>query len=133
MKRIAVLTSGGDSPGMNAAIRAVSRACIYNDRECIGVMRGYEGLIDGDYIPLDRAASGGIIHRGGTMLKTARSERFMTEEGRRQAVAKMSEAGIEGLVVIGGDGSFRGAKLLHDLGVPVIGVPPKPVTLQNRS
>ncbi len=123
MKRIAVLTSGGDSPGMNAAIRAVSRACIYNDRECIGVMRGYEGLIDGDYIPLDRAAVGGIIHRGGTILKTARSERFMTEEGRKQAVARMGEAGIEGLVVIGGDGSFHGAKLLHEMGVPIIGVP----------
>ncbi|MDR3265196.1 MAG: 6-phosphofructokinase [Synergistaceae bacterium] len=123
MKRIAVLTSGGDSPGMNAAIRSVTRACIYNEKECIGVLRGYEGLIDGDYIPLDRAAVGGIIHRGGTILKTARSERFMTEEGRKTAIARMESAGIEGLVVIGGDGSFHGAKLLHDAGVPVVGIP----------
>ncbi|MDR1875280.1 MAG: 6-phosphofructokinase [Synergistaceae bacterium] len=123
MKRIAVLTSGGDSPGMNAAIRAVARTCVYNEKECIGVMRGYEGLIDGDYIPLDRAAVGGILHRGGTILKTARSERFMTEQGRRTAIDRMAEAHIEGLVVIGGDGSFHGAKLLHDAGVPVIGVP----------
>ena len=123
MKRIAVLTSGGDSPGMNAAIRAVARTCIFNSKECMGVMRGYEGLIDGDYIPLERAATGGIIHRGGTILKTARSERFKTEEGRKQAVVKMEEAGVEGLVVIGGDGSFRGAKELHEMGVPVIGIP----------
>ena len=123
MKRIAVLTSGGDSPGMNAAIRAVARTCLYNDRECIGVMRGYEGLIDGDYIPLDRAAVGGILHRGGTMLKTARSERFRTEEGRKTALMRMEEAGIEGLVVIGGDGSFHGAKLLNEMGMPTIGIP----------
>ena len=73
MKRIAVLTSGGDSPGMNAAIRAVARTCIFNEKECMGVMRGYEGLMDGEFIPLDRAATGGILHRGGTILKTARS------------------------------------------------------------
>lgn len=123
MKRIAVLTSGGDSPGMNAAIRAVVRTCRYNDKECIGVMRGYEGLIDGEYVPLDRAAVGGIIHRGGTILKTARSERFMTPEGRQAALTRMKEAEIEGIVVIGGDGSFRGAKFLHEMGMPVIGVP----------
>jgi 6-phosphofructokinase 1 len=123
MKRIAVLTSGGDSPGMNAAIRAVARTCIYNDRECIGVMRGYEGLIDGDYIPLDRASVGGILHRGGTILKTARSERFRALEWRQAALTKMGESGIEGLIVIGGDGSFRGAKDLNDMGLPTIGVP----------
>ncbi|MDR1978014.1 MAG: 6-phosphofructokinase [Synergistaceae bacterium] len=123
MKRIAVLSSGGDSPGMNAAIRAVARTCLFNDKECVGVMRGYEGLIDGDYIPLNRAAVGGILHRGGTILKTARSERFKTEEGRKAALSKMRDAGLEGLVVIGGDGSFRGAKLLHDMGMPTIGVP----------
>ena len=123
MDRIAVLTSGGDSPGMNAAIRAVARTCAYNGKECIGVMRGYEGLIEGDFIPLNRAAAGGILHRGGTILKTARSERFRTEEGRKIALSKMQEAGIEGLVVIGGDGSFHGAKLLHDLGMPTIGIP----------
>jgi 6-phosphofructokinase 1 len=123
MKKIAVLTSGGDSPGMNAAIRAVARTCVFNDKECVGILRGYEGLIDGEYVPLDRAAVGGILHRGGTILKTARSERFKTEEGRKTALSKMRDAGIEGLVVIGGDGSFHGAKLLHDMGMPTIGVP----------
>ncbi|MDR1741746.1 MAG: 6-phosphofructokinase [Synergistaceae bacterium] len=123
MKRIAVLTSGGDSPGMNAAIRSTVRAATFNDVECIGVMRGYEGLIDGEYVPMDRSSVGGIIHKGGTILKTARSERFKTEEGRAAALAKMKEAGIEGLVVIGGDGSFHGAKLLDAAGMPTIGVP----------
>ncbi|MBR1671338.1 MAG: 6-phosphofructokinase [Fretibacterium sp.] len=123
MNRIAVLTSGGDSPGMNAAIRAVARTCMFNDIECVGVMRGYEGLIEGDYKVLDRAAVGGIIHRGGTVLKTARSDRFRTEEGRLAALEKMRSEGIDGLVVIGGDGSFHGAKALHDLGFPVIGIP----------
>ena len=118
MKRIAVLTSGADSPGMNAAIRAVVRTCIFNDKECIGVMRGYEGLIDGDYVPLNRASVGGILHRGGTILKTARSERFKNEEGRKTAVAKMQEAGIEGLVVIGGDGSFHAAAAVLHIGAP---------------
>ncbi len=123
MDKIAVLTSGGDSPGMNAAVRAVARTCMFNDKECIGVMRGYEGLIDGEFIPLDRAAVGGIIHRGGTILRTARSDRFKTPEGREMAVAKMREAGIDGLVVIGGDGSFHGAKALHDMGFPTVGIP----------
>ena len=123
MNRIAVLTSGGDSPGMNAALRAVARTCMFNDKECIGVMRGYEGLIDGDFIPLDHQAVGGIIHKGGTILRTARSERFRTPEGREEAIARMKDAGIDGLVVIGGDGSFHGAKALHDLGFPTIGIP----------
>ena len=101
MNRVAVLTSGGDSPGMNAAIRAVARTCMFNDVECVGVMRGYEGLIEGDFKVLDRAAVGGIIHRGGTVLKTARSDRFKTEEGQKLALNKMEENGIEGLVVIG--------------------------------
>ena len=123
MKRIAVLTSGGDAPGMNAAIRAVARTCLFNGKECFGVKRGYEGLIEGDFIPLDRAAVGGIIHRGGTMLKTARCVRFKELEGRQQAINKMNEAGIEGLVVIGGDGSYRGAKDLDTMGFPTIGIP----------
>ncbi len=123
MDRIAVLTSGGDSPGMNAAIRAVARTCMFNDKECIGVMRGYEGLIEGDFVPLDRKAIGGIMHRGGTVLKTARSERFKTPEGRELALEQMRKAGIDGLVVIGGDGSFHGAKALHDLGFPTVGIP----------
>ena len=123
MNRVAVLTSGGDSPGMNAAIRAVARTCMFNDVECVGVMRGYEGLIEGDFKVLDRAAVGGIIHRGGTVLKTARSDRFKTEEGQKLALDKMKENGIDGLVVIGGDGSFHGAKALHDLGFPTMGIP----------
>ena len=123
MDKIAVLTSGGDSPGMNAAIRAVARTCMFNDKECIGVMRGYEGLIDGDFVPLDRAAVGGIIHRGGTILKTARSDRFKTPEGREEAIARMRDAGIDGLVVIGGDRSFHGAKALHEMGFPTVGIP----------
>ena len=102
--RITILTSGRDSPGMNAAIRAVARTCFFNDKECVGVMRGYEGLIDGDYIPLTRSTVGGIIHCGGTILKTARSERFTTPEGHEEALRRMREAGVEGLVVIGGDG-----------------------------
>ncbi len=108
---------------MNAAIRAVARTCFFNDKECVGVMRGFEGLIEGDFTPFTRASVGGIIHRGGTILKTARSERFKTPEGHQAALEKMREAGIEGLVVIGGDGSFHGAKALHDLGFPVIGIP----------
>ena len=123
MNRIAVLTSGGDSPGMNAAIRAVARTCMFNDKECVGVMRGYEGLIEGDFKVLDRAAVGGILHRGGTILRTARSDRFKTEEGQEAALEKMREAKIDGLVVIGGDGSFHGAKALHDKGFPTIGIP----------
>ncbi|MBQ3378172.1 MAG: 6-phosphofructokinase [Synergistaceae bacterium] len=123
MNRIAVLTSGGDSPGMNAAVRAVARTCMFNDVECIGVKRGYEGLIDGDFITLDRPTTGGIIHRGGTILRTARSERFKTVEGREAALKKLQEANIDGLVVIGGDGSFHGAKALHDMGFPTMGIP----------
>jgi 6-phosphofructokinase 1 len=123
MKRIAVLTSGGDAPGMNAAIRAVARTCLFNGKECLGVMRGYEGLIEGEFISLDRAAVGGIIHRGGTILTTARCDRFKKQEGRQQAIDKMKEAGIEGLVVIGGDGSYHGAYELDLMGFPVIGIP----------
>jgi 6-phosphofructokinase 1 len=108
---------------MNAAIRAVVRTCLFNGKECIGVMRGYEGLIEGDFMPLESASVGGILHRGGTILKTARSERFKTEEGRKLALSKMRDAGIEGLVVVGGDGSFHGAKLLHEMGMPTIGIP----------
>ena len=123
MKRIAVLTSGGDAPGMNAAIRAVVRTCVFNEKECMGVMRGYEGLIEGDFVAMDRSSVGGILHKGGTILKTARSDRFKTEEGRRQAIQQMHASAIEGLVVIGGDGSFHGAKLLHEMDMPTIGVP----------
>ena len=123
MKRIAVLTSGGDSPGMNAAIRAVVRTALYNGMETVGVMRGFEGLMDGEFTTLDRAAVGGIIHRGGTILRTARSERFKTEAGHRAALVQLENRKVDALVVIGGDGSFRGAADLGDLGLPVIGIP----------
>ncbi len=123
MKRIAVLTSGGDAPGMNAAIRAVVRTALYHGMETIGVMKGYEGLMDGECITLDRAAVGGIIHRGGTILRTARSERFKTEAGLRAALVQMENRKVDALVVIGGDGSFRGAEKLCSMGLPVIGIP----------
>jgi 6-phosphofructokinase 1 len=123
LKRIGVLTSGGDAPGMNAAIRAVTRTAIYKGLDVIGFRRGYEGLLDGDVIPLTVSSVGGIIHRGGTILRTARSERFIKPEGVREGLRRLKEYDIDALVVIGGDGSFRGAYDLHKLGYPVIGIP----------
>ncbi|BCJ88022.1 6-phosphofructokinase [Effusibacillus dendaii] len=123
MKRIGVLTSGGDSPGMNAAIRAVVRSSIYHGAEVIGIERGYQGLIEGKTIPLQLGSVGDIIHRGGTILHTARSEAFKTKEGQETAVSVLRQNGIEGLVVIGGDGSYRGAHVLSQLGVATIGLP----------
>lgn len=123
MKRIGVLTSGGDAPGMNAAIRAVTRTAIYNNLEVIGFRRGYEGLLEGDVIPLSVSSVGGIIHRGGTILRTARCDRFTKPEGVREGLQRLREYDIDALVVIGGDGSFRGAYELHKLGFPVVGVP----------
>jgi len=123
LKKIAVLTSGGDSPGMNAAIRAVTRAAIYEGMEVIGVQRGYEGLLEGDFIPLEKGSVGSIIHRGGTFLRTARSERFKTEEGQKEALTRLEAAGVDALVVIGGEGSYKGAWELHKKGYPVIGLP----------
>lgn len=112
MKHIAVLTSGGDAPGMNACIRAVVRTATFKKVKVTGVVAGYEGLINGDFKNLDSTAVGNIIQKGGTILKTARSMEFMTPEGRLKAAQNMREAGIEGLVVIGGDGSFKGADVL---------------------
>ncbi|WP_018921712.1 6-phosphofructokinase [Salsuginibacillus kocurii] len=123
MKKIGVLTSGGDSPGMNAAIRAVVRKAIYHDVEVYGIKYGYYGLVTGDIEPMGIGSVGDIIHRGGTMLNTARCEEFLTPEGREKGVEMLKEHGIEGVVVIGGDGSFRGAEKLAELGVPTIGVP----------
>lgn len=123
MKKIAVLTSGGDAPGMNAAIRAVVRTAIYNGLEIIGVKRGYAGLIKGDFVPLTIGSVADIIHRGGTILRTARSDEFMHLEGRQKAAANIKEAGIDGLVAIGGDGTFRGAIELEKLGVLTVGIP----------
>jgi 6-phosphofructokinase 1 len=124
MKRIGILTSGGDSPGMNAAIRSATRVAIANGLEMTGIMRGYQGMIEGEFVPLDRRSVAGIIGRGGTILKTARSSDFMKPEGRRKAYEKLKAAGIEGLVAIGGDGTFRGAyKFTSEFDIPVIGVP----------
>ncbi|MBU4376108.1 MAG: 6-phosphofructokinase [Candidatus Omnitrophica bacterium] len=124
MKKIAVLTSGGDAPGMNAAIRAVVRTAVNNKMGVYGVMRGYEGLISGDFVEMNHRSVSNIITLGGTMLKTSRSEEFMTPEGRRKAADQLKKRGIEGLIVIGGNGSFQGAhKLYKECGIPVIGVP----------
>jgi 6-phosphofructokinase 1 len=123
MKKIAVLTSGGDAPGMNAAIRAVVRRGIYNGLEVYGVRHGYVGLMEGDFIKLELGSVGDIIHRGGTILRSARSEEFKTLEGQRKALKELEEAKIDGLVVIGGDGSFMGAGKLTEQGFPTIGVP----------
>jgi len=123
LSRIGVLTSGGDSPGMNAAIRAVTRTALYNDLEVVGIRRGYEGLLEGDFIPMTRSTVGGILLHGGTILRTARCPEFMKPEGINAGVSKLKENDIDALVVIGGDGSFRGAKELHDRGITVVGVP----------
>jgi 6-phosphofructokinase 1 len=123
IKRIGVLTSGGDAPGMNAAIRAVTRTAIYKGIDVVGVCRGYEGLLDGDMIPLTKRSVGGILLHGGTIIRTARCAEFMRPEGINAAVAQLKENEIDALVVIGGDGSFRGAKELHDRGIQVVGIP----------
>lgn len=123
IRRLGVLTSGGDAPGMNAAIRAVVRSALYQGIEVIGIRRGYEGLVEGDFVPMTRGSVGGILLHGGTILRTARSKVFMRPEGLNSAVMKLRENDIDALVVIGGDGSFRGGKTLHEKGVIVIGVP----------
>ena len=124
MKRIGVYTSGGDAPGMNACVRAVVRGGLYNGCEVIGMQYGYEGMIDGKFVDLQARSVANIIQRGGTILRTARSERFRTKEGRAQAAANLKKEGIDGLVAIGGDGTFQGATLLNEEhGFPIIGVP----------
>lgn len=123
MKTIGVLTSGGDAPGMNAAVRAVVRTAISKGITVKGIRRGYNGLIEGDVIDLDVRSVSDIIHRGGTMLYTARSPRFKTEEGLQEAIANCKKFGIEGIVVIGGDGSYRGARDLSERGIPCVGIP----------
>ena len=123
MNTIGVLTSGGDAPGMNAAVRAVVRTAIAMGMKVKGIRRGYNGLIEGDIIDLDVRSVSDIIHRGGTVLYTARSPRFKTEEGMREAIDNCKKHGIEGIVVIGGDGSYRGARDLSLRGIPCVGVP----------
>ena len=123
LRRVGVLTSGGDSPGMNASIRAVTRTALYHGLEVIGIRRGYEGLLDGDFVPMTRSTVGGILMHGGTILRTARCPEFMRPEGVNAVVSKLKENDIDALVVIGGDGSFHGALELHKRGVQVVGVP----------
>lgn len=124
IKRIGVFTSGGDAPGMNAAIRAVVRAGIYYNKEVFGVMRGYEGMIDGDIVKLGARSVGNIIQRGGTILKTARSKEFRTKEGRKKAFDNLKNEGIDALVAIGGDGSFTGLHILaQEYAIPCVCIP----------
>lgn len=123
MKKIAVLTSGGDAPGMNAAIRAVVRTALDNGIEVMGVQRGYSGLINGELFSMDKTSVSDIIQRGGTILRTARCPEFKNEEVRKKAAKILQAYGVEALVVIGGDGSFTGAKLLSKLGIKTIGLP----------
>ncbi len=121
--KLAVLTSGGDAPGMNAALRSVVRAAIYRDWNVVGIARGFAGLLEEEFRPLFRRSVGGIIHRGGTMLRTARCEAFATVEGQRQALAFLERIGVDRLIVIGGDGSMAGARALAEAGLPTVTIP----------
>ena len=123
-KTIGVLTSGGDAPGMNAALRAVTRAAISNDIQVKAIYRGYKGLIDGEVKPFTTQDVSGIIQRGGTILKSARCAEFPTKEGRQQAYETLQREGIDALIVIGGDGTFTGARIFaQEYNIPVIGIP----------
>ncbi len=121
--KVAVLTSGGDAPGMNGVVRSVARAALSRGWEVVGIERGYQGLLEGRLRPLENRSVGGIIHHGGTVLGTARSPEFMTPEGRQRGVEALAAAGIEGVVVAGGEGSLTGALRLEELGVAVAGIP----------
>ena len=123
MKKIGVLTSGGDAPGMNAAVRAVVRKALYHGIEVAGIYHGYQGLIEGNIKDLNAGDVGDIIQRGGTILYSARCPEFKTEQGQKKAIEQLKKHGIEGLVVIGGDGSYRGALALTEKGFPCVGVP----------
>lgn len=124
IKKIAVLTSGGDAPGMNAAIRSVVRSCAFYKIECVGVYRGYQGMIEGDFKQMDARSVGNIINKGGTILKSARSDEFRTKEGRLKAFHQLKMEGVDAFVVIGGDGSFTGAMIFNEeYDFPVIGIP----------
>ena len=124
INKIAVMTSGGDSPGMHAAIRSVVRTCAYYSKECIGVYRGYQGMIEGDFTTLTARNINNIINKGGTILKSARSDEFRTSDGRKKAFQQLKDNNIDGLVVIGGDGSFTGGVVFNkEYNFPVIGIP----------
>jgi len=124
IKKIGVLTSGGDSPGMNAAIRSVVRTCAYMKVDCVGIYRGFQGMIEGDFKPMDARSVNNIINKGGTILKSARCDEFRTPEGRKMAYEQLRAEGIDAFVVIGGDGSFNGAlKFNEEYHFPIIGIP----------
>ena len=123
VKRIGVLTSGGDAPGMNACVRAVVRTCVYHGIEVYGIRRGWNGLIYGDVVRMDEKSVSRTINKGGTILYTARSKEFMTEEGQRKAVSTCKFLGLDSIIAIGGDGTFRGARALSKYGINVIGIP----------
>ncbi|MEL6923905.1 MAG: ATP-dependent 6-phosphofructokinase, partial [Bacteroidota bacterium] len=124
MRKIAVFTSGGDAPGMNACVRAVVRTALHHNIEVVGIMRGYEGMIDGDFVEMSGTSVSNIIQLGGTILQSARSERFRTKEGREAAYQQLKKQGIEGVVAIGGDGTFTGASVfMQDYDIPFVGCP----------
>ena len=123
IKRVGVLTSGGDAPGMNAAVRAVVRTCVHKGIECVGIRRGYHGLINGDILPLGFDSVNGLLRQGGTTLYSARSEEFRTPEGQKKALATCKLLGLDAVIGIGGDGTFQGLLALSKLGVPVMGIP----------
>ena len=124
INKIGVLTSGGDSPGMNAAIRAVVRTCAYHNIECIGIYRGFQGMIEGDFKEMGPRSVNNIVNKGGTVLKSARSKDFMHYEGRKKAFENLQKVGVNALVIIGGDGSFTGAEVFNkEFGFPIMGIP----------
>jgi 6-phosphofructokinase 1 len=124
MKKVAIMTSGGDAPGMNACLRAAVRGAVYHGIEMYGIYRGYDGMIEGDIVKMDSHSVSNIIQKGGTILKSARSEEFKTKEGRKKAYEHLNKLGIEGLITIGGDGTFTGAKIFYEeYGIPTVGAP----------
>ena len=133
VRRIGVLTSGGDAPGMNPCVRAVVRTALYHGLECYGIRRGWNGLISGDIVRLDEKSVAHTINRGGTILYTARSEEFMTEAGQRKAVSTCKFLGLDSIIAIGGDGTFRGALALSKYGINVIGIPGTIVKRNGKS
>ncbi|NLH87192.1 MAG: ATP-dependent 6-phosphofructokinase, partial [Firmicutes bacterium] len=123
MRRIAVLTSGGDAPGMNPCVRAVVRKSLYHGLEVVGVRRGFHGLVAGDFMEMKSRTVGDILQRGGTILKSARSEEFKTEEGRAKALLQIRTCEIDAVVGVGGDGTFKGLHLLSQMGLPTVAIP----------
>lgn len=124
IKKIGLLTSGGDAPGMNAAIRSVVRTCVYHKLECLAIYRGYQGMIEGDFEEMGARSVNNIVNKGGTILKSARSKEFMTPEGRKKAYENLKKANVDALVLIGGDGTFTGAAVFNkEYGIPVMGIP----------